>query len=382
MSTRTVEVDILRAMALVGICVVNVPFLAGLDAMSKPDAPIDKVATVIVEVFFQGKFFTLFSFLFGWSFFAQYTSAQRRRRPLVAKYLRRLSGLLLLGVGHVLLVFDGDILILYALLGSALLLVRQWTPVRLLKLAAGLTLMSLFSLAILGIALSELPMEYSASSGYSGSFSDAVHQRFIDWPYAFTVVALFNGPSAMAAFCTGLAAAKTGFFEPEATSYAAIRSRLPLLLVMGLLLNTAYMCSVQNIISGEVSGLLAFSALALGAPCLSIVYLVVIVELVRSGRLGERTAAAGRLSLTAYLAQGVIAGLIFNGYGLGLYREAGMAMCVVIALGIVVLVHIAAILWLSVCRQGPMEYILRKMTHGVVPITASSDKVKNRRYER
>lgn len=361
---RTVEVDVLRGAALLGICVVNVPFLAGLDVMSTPTGMIDSAAAGIIEMFFQGKFFTLFSFLFGWSFAVQIDSVKRRGRSINVEYLRRLFGLLLLGIAHALLIFVGDILTLYAVLGLALLFVGHWTPIRLLRLAAGLTLVSTLSLATLAVVISETPPELAFPSGYLGTFTDAIHQRWFEWPYALGFVVLFNGPMALAAFCGGLAAARSGFFEPGATSYAAIRRRLPMILLIGLILNALYMLAVHDAIASDLLSLLAFSALALGAPCLSVVYLIAVVELIRSGKLGQSLAAAGRMSLTAYMAEGLIAGVIFNGYGAGLYGEVGMAVCLAIAVGIFLVVHVTSALWLSVFDRGPMEYILRLITRG------------------
>ena len=75
---RAGEVDAIRGLALLGICVVNVPFLAQpLDRMLERPVGADLVAQIAVEWLFQGKFFVLFSFLFGWGFAIQMAAAAR-----------------------------------------------------------------------------------------------------------------------------------------------------------------------------------------------------------------------------------------------------------------------------------------------------------------
>lgn len=361
---RTVEVDVLRGAALLGICVVNVPFLAGLDVLLPPQRPADRAAAIVVELLFQGKFFVLFSFLFGWGFAIQLASAERAKRYFRSEYLRRLFGLLVFGVAHALLVFIGDILVLYSILGLALLPLRNASPRGLMRVAGGLVGLAAIALAGLGVILSEpLPLSDSVP-GYLGTFSDAVRQRFVEWPYGFGFVLLFNGPMALAAFCAGLAAAKVDFFERDAPSYQAFKAKLPLLLVAGLAFNTSYMLALEGALGDGLIALLAFSGLAIGGPCLASVYLIAVVELVRRGVLGGSTAAAGRMSLTAYVAEGALAGLIFNGYGLGFYGQVGALVCLGLAIAIYALVHGLCAVWLTSLKHGPLESLLRLVTRG------------------
>lgn len=361
--SRMVEVDALRGAALLGICVVNVPFLAGVDTFSPAEALGDRVAGRIVELLFQGKFFILFSFLFGWGFAIQLASAEKKLRNIHRMYLRRLAGLFVFGVAHALLVFTGDILVLYSILGIVLLSLRTATPRRLLQIAVLLIGVAFFSLCFLGIVLSELAEVSYDPSGYLGTFADAARQRLVEWPYAFGFVFLFNGASAFAAFCAGLAAAKVGFFQRGASSYTALkRSWLPML-SLGLVLNAGYMLSVEGVLGEGLFALFAFAGLAVGGPCLACLYLVGVVELVRGGGLTSAI-APGRMSLTAYIAEGVLAGLIFNGYGLGYYGRAGALACLLTAVGIYTAVHLLSVAWLKWQNHGPLEAGLRLVTHG------------------
>jgi len=357
--SRRDEVDVLRGVALFGICVVNMPFLAGIDPLVPPAAAPDRAVAFLVAMLFQGKFFVLFSFLFGWGFAVQQASAARQERGSGARYGRRLAALLAIGVAHALFVFTGDILVLYALLGALLWLLRDASSARLFG-ASGLLLgVAFVALGLLGVVLDAAVTSPGDGNGYLGTFADAFRQRLREWPLSFGFVLAFNGPVALAAFCAGLGAARLGFFEPGAGSYAWLRSRWPGLLATGLATNAAYASSMVGLAGDGVPALVGFAALAIGGPCLASVYLVVVVELVRRACLPRALASAGRLSLSAYVAQGVLAGLLFNGYGLGLYGRVGDAACLGIAGAIYALVHSLADFWWRAAGQGPLERLLR-----------------------
>ncbi len=360
---RAGEVDAIRGLALLGICVVNVPFLAQpLDRMLERPVGVDLVAQIAVEWLFQGKFFVLFSFLFGWGFAIQMAAAARAGVSGARRFTLRLLGLLLIGVAHATLVFFGDILVLYALLGLPLLALRGASPRALACVAAAAMVVGFGALCVLAILLAEpssLGLSAAVGPGYLGGFADAVRQRLADWRVAFGLLWLFNGPVAFAAFCLGLAAAKIDVFRPGNPAYSVLRRNLPLLLTVGLLLNLGYALSLQGTLGQDLLAVVAFASLALGGP---------IRGLQRPRRRGGAPcargcgAAAGRMSLTGYVLEGMLAGLVFNGYGLGLYGTVGAAGCLLIALGIVAATHLFAMLWLRFAANGPLEIVLRGIT--------------------
>jgi uncharacterized protein len=358
---RASEVDVLRGFALLGICVVNMPYLGQplANLLTPPEALQDRTAQFVMSSFFEGKFFPLFSFLFGWGVAMQ---MERGGPDFLPRYLRRLAGLLLIGVAHAVFVFIGDILVLYAGLGLLLLPLRHWPPRRLLALAALLMALGSLALGVLAGGLASVTPPPTIGAGYLGGWGDATRQRLQEWPLGFGFVLLFNGPVAMAAFCAGLAAAKAGFLREGSIAFAGGWRRLPWLLGIGLPLNLLYAASVQGWLGGGALALAAFAGLAVAGPCLAAAYLLLIVQAARSGRFGAGMAAAGRMSLTAYVTEGVLAGLVFNGYGLGLHGQIGLAGLFGIAILIYLAVHVLCAAWLRVARQGPLELLLRAIT--------------------
>ncbi len=122
-------IDVLRGFAIFGILVANMASYSG-----QPPGPgvwtqtPDSVILVLTRFFIEAKFYSLFSFLFGWGMAVQLTRAQAKGTAFLPPYVRRLLVLLLIGVIHGTLIWIGDILTLYALLGFLLLLFRKRSP--------------------------------------------------------------------------------------------------------------------------------------------------------------------------------------------------------------------------------------------------------------
>ncbi len=130
---RINSVDALRGFALFGIAVVNMPFLAAHLGQLPAGNALDAAVGFVVSLLFQGKFFLVFAFLFGWGVGVQRASAVRAGRLFAPRFFRRQAGLLLIGAAHAALVFAGDILVAYAISGCLLFLLRDKGPRVLLR---------------------------------------------------------------------------------------------------------------------------------------------------------------------------------------------------------------------------------------------------------
>jgi len=107
----------------------------------------------------------------------------------------------------------------------------------------------------------------------------------------------------------------------------------------------------------------AMLLMAITAPVLSLAYAQLIFSLARSGnRVTDLLAAPGRMSLTSYLAQSVIAGLIFHGYGLGYYNYLSYGGLLLVSAGIFVFNILFATLWLLIFESGPAEWLLKSFS--------------------
>ena len=364
---RNIEVDTIRTVALIGICIVNVPFL-GLTVEQQlvhPTALADQAAVFAVEALLQGKFFLLFSFIFGWGMHIQDQAAAKANISFGHRYARRLVGLALLGALHAVFVFTGDILVLYAVLGALIWPKRSKTPHALGVFAAKMVPMAVLAMGIIALALTA-PMPIASGPGLGGSFTEAMATRIMDWPTTFVFVALFNGPLALGAFAMGIAAAKVNFFAAGNPQFARLSRAVPLLLAVGVPFNLVYAAAMSGLLPGStgVAQGLGMMALAVGAPMLAAAYLVGIIRFARRAVPGPGWLAAGRNSLSGYVVQGAIAGLVFGGYGLGLYGQLGQAKLLILSLAIAVGSMLLALAWTRMFQRGPLEVVLRRITHG------------------
>lgn len=365
---RNHEVDVIRMAALIGICIVNIPFMAlPVEAVFASPGPwYDKAAAFLVESLLQLKFFILFSFIFGWGMAIQARSAAAKGADFTRRYFRRLVGLALFGVAHAIFVFSGDILLTYALLGGLLWLVKDKPPGALLKIGVGMIFLSVISLGILASMISIMLAEGGISSPPSaaslgGGFLEATQARLAEWPITLIFLFFLQGPLAFAAFAAGLAAAKTDFFAKDSAGFLRLQQKLPLLLSIALPLNLLYAATVGGMVPEFYPALnfLGFVLIAFGAPALSAVYLYLFIQLARNLKMPGILIHAGRNSLSTYILQGVLAGFVFGAYGLGYFDTLTHAALIPIALLIAFATMAGVGIYAKIFGKGPLEPILR-----------------------
>jgi uncharacterized protein len=362
--TRKHAVDALRGVALIGICVVNLPFMAlPADTLfSRPDALPDQAAQFAVALMFQAKFFLLFSFAFGWGIEIQAEAAARAGAAFAPRFGRRLAALAVLGALHAVLVFVGDILLLYAALGLLAWPFRDIAPRRQWQVAAAMLPLAVLCLLALALLLDAAPSP-PPGPGLGGSYAETVAQRLADWPGTLLFLLLFQGHLAFGAFLAGMAAARSGFFEGAGAQ--RLRRAVPWLLGLGLPANLAFAWSVSG--GSEAAGLaalLGFAAIAVGGPLFAAAYLSLILAWAERWRPPVWLVLGGRNSLSCYVLQGVLAGLVFGGDGLGLFGRLGHAALLPLSLGLAVVAMLLVSGFASRFGRGPLEALLRRVTYG------------------
>ncbi len=359
-TTRSAAVDSLRAVALVGICVVNLPFL-GLpleEALRTPEEGPDRFASLFVAALFQSKFFLLFSFLFGWGLDGQEGEARRRGRAFGGIHARRLAGLAVLGLAHALLVFTGDILLLYALLGALVWPMRRLGVRGLVRAALAMVPVSMGALVLLGLLLAA-SAPASPSSGLGGSLLEATRYRLATWPGTFGLLLLFQGPMAFGAMLTGLAAARAGFFAAGSPGRARVARVAPWCAAVGVPANIGIALASTDVRTASSAVLLV----PVAAPMLAVVWMRVALWVDERDLLPTAWRVAGRNSLTSYVLEGAFAGLLFGGHGAGLFGRFGPAALLPAAVA-VAMAAMGTTALLARRGRGPLERLLRAVTYG------------------
>jgi uncharacterized protein len=392
-SERIEVVDILRGFALFGILLVNMalfkaPWMPGLPPATTSVSAIDQLAAWAIDLFATGKFFTLFSFLFGFGFAMQMLRAQERGAPFVARFTRRLLVLLAIGLTHALLIWYGDILVSYALLGFVLILFRNRSPRALLIWAAALLILATLligattalnemsqSIPEARAQIAQVEAEMLAQSREEhardiaiyggGSYFAIVAERAQDYQAALFGL-LFMFAPILAMFLLGLYAGKRRILHDVEAHLALLRRVRFWGLLLGFTFSAlAVLAQARLSMFGALlAEILHFS---LVGPVLSMGYAATIVLLARDARWRARLAplgAAGRMALTNYLMQSLICTTIFYGYGLGLYGQVGAAIGIALAVVIYALQIPFSAWWLARFRFGPAEWLWRSLTYG------------------
>ena len=390
---RLEVVDVLRGFALCGILFVNIMWFkapGGFGVFGYEGTPFNRLAAAGVVALAQGKFFTLFSLLYGWGFAAQFLRAEQRGggAGCTRLFLRRSAVLGLIGVVHVALLSEGDILLLYAIAGLLLLPVRQARPAVLLRwvkwllaVPAAIWLLLFGALALgravpegaAGIAASDREIEQTfrtEARTTTATYLDSAFERTVAKRIQIyggnAWILLILAPTVLAMFGLGLAAGRSRLFRPGADHQALLRRVRTWCLLIGLPL--AVLCAAG------VSRLPALSALiclqlnsAVAGPLLALAYgagSALLWQRPRWQRWLRPLAALGRMALTNYLLQSVIATFLFYGYGLGLARRVSPSLALLIAAAILGAQLLISGWWLRRYRFGPAEWLWRTLTYG------------------
>lgn len=365
---RIGALDVLRGFALFGVFMVNASVVARpfAEAVAPPDAGSELVAWVLLNGVFVTKFVALFSLLFGMGLVLQCTRIEARGES-ARLYLRKLGWLGCFGLMHGCLLFEGDILLPYALFGLVLFFLRRRSPAFLIRAAllvylAGLVLEALVALEPQALADPELEaLEARAHAG--GSLALLVRVRtlqYAGWLFLSSVT-LFNA-QVLALFFLGAALMKLGWLEGPPARFR--RTAFAGLLAGALLELCALLLHDAQSAGARVASQLLF---ALGALALAGGYAGAVVAAVRASRfprVQRALAAAGRTALTGYVAQSVLMNLVFQPFGLDLWNE--LSRWEVLALvGFLYGLQVgAAVLWLEHFEQGPLEWVWRRVTYG------------------
>jgi uncharacterized protein len=363
--------DQLRGFALLGIIVVNMPFLAvsnvGTWELQLSNLS-DKVVAFLIVALAQGKFYLLFAFLFGYSLTLILKS---RSAASTNRYLRRLAGLAILGAGHAYLFFIGDILMSYALLGIVLLLfIRSSTRTVLFASAfsyiIGLALLALVFFESVGAESSTgglVPNPIALDQALKGSFIESVFGRANAIPDALLVQLVINWFPALSMFLLGLAAGRIGLLS-DPTKYIHIwRSCVIVGVLIGL---PAGMASAWlALVPEDPDGVYGIAGVVVGfalAPALSAGY-VGAIALLSHRRFMSYAEPAGRMSLTGYLGESILLSAIFCGWGLGLFGALSLTQALLVALGAWIALELFAKQWLHRFAYGPFEWVLRSWSN-------------------
>lgn len=385
-SDRALHIDIVRGVAVFGLLWSNL----NAGGYRGELTTADEMARWATTVFGAGKFFTLFSLLFGVTLAMQVAHADAGAQPIVRRWLRRMLVLFAIGWAHAIFFWPGDILRDYAVAGVALLLFHRASTrvVLFAALVAFVLAGNRESLSVVVTRATEGSVEAVerreepdaaqlarrralGEAQRSGSYGDVVRARLQVFPREeLREISLPAGPLNgispwyLALFLVGLVLGRQGVVQHPERHGTALRALLAVGLAVGLPLNI-HLAATPAWLSGHWAywplAILARLALSLG-------YLGGLLLLLQRRRWLQRLrwlGPVGRLGLTNYIAQTAFLTFVKFNYGLGLEPVLGWFECLVIAVAFYVVQVAWSNWWLRRFSHGPVEWIWRQFSSGV-----------------
>ena len=373
---RHVILDALRGLALLGIALANFPefalwtFLSADEQQAMATAGIDSVVRYMQYLLVDGKFYTIFSLLFGVGF-----SLILSRHP-VSLFVRRMLILAVIGFCHLMFIWSGDILLLYACGGLLLPLFIRLKDRALLVVAVALIVLPV------GLdALTECAGVDFARPFYDAWWAEAARQGITEDNFATWLRDADNYPQMFAFLRQGACERLWEFVEGH---------RLPK--VVGLFM-LGYLIGKHRLyarLEEMPLGKVCFSAFAVGVPMSilyawsathghpwgqtvhSLLYAVSVVPMAAGYvtamclwcPLFTSLAAPGRMALSNYISQSLVGVLLFYGLGFGLGCSFGLVYVELTAFVVFVLQIVVCKWWLHHFRFGPLEWVWRMLTYG------------------
>lgn len=383
-SNRIEVIDALRGFTLLGIILVHFTeqYYAGQPPKAHESYGAHNLADMIVlgfiGIFISGKFFMIFSFLFGMSFFIQLDKSDGSPAFLF-RFAWRLIVLFIIGFVHH-LHYRGDILTIYAVLGFGLLLCYKLPDKFLLVLALLLVfdtpaiLQRTFDILLSNSASpfpigDEKELEIYYSTLKSGSYLDMLRANFYEFKPKFDFQILSGRLYiTMGLFLLGLYAGRKKVFENIPFFKKLIRLGLWMLLgcvvFAGLLALIIFVAKVE--MSQAVQFLLGGSVYDVFNIALAAIYVGLIVTAFQREKWHRRLMnfyEVGRMGLTSYLMQALIGTWLLFSFGLGLLGDFGASVWVAISLIVFILQIIFSKWWLGRFQYGPAEWLWRSLTY-------------------
>ncbi len=385
---RAPVLDALRGFALLGILVTHLPefsgweFLTPVEQAARDPSGLDRALGWVTDFVIRGKFLSLFALLFGIGFAIQLESAARRGADFRRRFLRRLGVLLAVGLVHG-LVWYGDILRDYALLGLLLLPAAHWSSQETARVAAlALAARLVWPAAVFAGAAWILPLAAAPADQPGDLFlersrafaSDSWREVLAANGELLRVKALqlvYEGKaiSIAALFWLGAAVGKRRLHADLDEARPILRRAFAYSLPLGLLGNLALvpLHAATPAYPPSPAWVLDGAVYAVAVPSLAIAYASGFALLFADARCRRWLLGfvpAGRLALTTYLSQTAVGIFLFYGVGFGLRGALGNGASIALAVPIFAAQSVLAAAWLTRFRFGPVEWCWRRLTYG------------------
>ena len=371
-SNRIEVVDALRGFALLGVLFANIPFGG--------DPPIetayDETIHFLYNFLISKKFITIFSMLFGFGFFIQFSRAKEKEINFNSYFLKRMGLLFIIGCIHSFVLWNGDIIMSYAFGGVFLLLLRNWSVKRLIILAVVfnviLTGATFIGNSALGWAVYDYDFDIVTDLGLTNSYWEYLKINWITSPWVN-----FLNDMPLTLFFTfgnmliGMILGKINFFRSENRLKRLKRWFVILGVILGIPASYYFHLIMTGNLDLDLPLLWVPFVIIVGMLFQSLAYITLFVELFSVNYIKKFLSGfkyVGKTALTNYLSQSVFYLIvIYHCTNLfQLYGKLSEPETYLLAALFFILQSITSYFWLKTWRQGPVEYLWKKMSYSSI----------------
>lgn len=376
MNQRVEFVDAIRGFALFGILLVNITLIQfGLFANEKPTyifGKLDESANWFIQFFGTQNFISLFSFLFGLSIILLQKSIIAKGKKFFPTCIRRISILLLLGYIHGTFVWEGDILFAYGIVGIFLMMFINRKPKTLLIWASILLALIMFASYqseptsnTFNDVAPYIEKEHKVHE--TGSYMDHINFRLTENPFDYmgingifglVILSIFALIFMSPLFLLGMYVGKKGWLFEIDKHIPAVKK---IWLITGI-----FSFTIKILTMFVKHPILIMLQDSLTPVTMTFFYgstIILLFHYKKVARLLTYMANMGKMSVSNYLAQSIIATTIFYAYGFGLYGKIGYFFGILLTIGIYTIQLFVSTYWLQKYRMGPVEYVWRLGTY-------------------
>ena len=394
---RETFMDALRGFAILGIFIANLAHLSFYNDEAKVVSPWmvegwDHSVRFLHYLFIEGKFYSIFSLLFGWGIALQLKRGATKGIDSLPIVKRRLFFMLLLGALH-LLIWTGDIVFFYALLGFIVLPLRKFSNKTLLITGVVLILSPILLYGLkMTFPILNYPVEKLYDTGnrittffygemtrekymslmHNGSWLDQLKVNIAEFFYRYGYLFYVSRISKVVGmFLIGYVIGRSDFYKNLEHHKKTVYSIIGIGLVVGLTFNYFLASYMSSDNSGEyydlqLSGwyLTIFYALGVAPLALAYVGLMMVGFQTKPGnKLLQIVAPVGKMAFTNYIMHSLIGNFVFLGAGLDMMGQVGPVYFTLFGITVFMIQIIFSTIWLKFFQYGPIEWFWRSLTY-------------------
>lgn len=393
---REVFMDVLRGIAILGIFIANLQFFSYYSSTASGAyiyPALDKKFTFLHAMFIEGKFYSIFSLLFGWGIALQMSRSKSDDSTTVKFIKRRLWFMMLLGSIHLLFIWIGDIVAFYAMLGFILVALRKKSNKKLLIIGISLILSPIIiyflkmkflwlnaPAGILFEASKYLQAHFAGITNgqdetaiikQSHSIITNVKVNMANAPFRYAYLFFVSRiPKVLGMMLIGFVIGRSGIFK----KLSEYKKQLVWFIVIGLIVSipanymlAKYMEHPEHYYNLKIEGWYETIVYAFGVAPLAMVYAIVIALLFQQKFLQKifvLMAPVGKMAFSNYIFHSIIGIVTFYGIGFGYMQQVGSFALTIFAVIVFIFQIIYSTIWLKYFEFGPVEWLWRSLTYG------------------